>query len=78
MESLKPHFEIKEEINKIVNEIRECVKNANPYDLMNFLTFSAFKASLNKKTERDYSGNENCILHSVEYIQSVLVNSLMI
>jgi len=75
MESLKPYFEIKEDINRIVTEIRECVKIASPYDLMNFLTFSVFEASLNKKSERDYSGNENCILRSVEYIQSVLVST---
>lgn len=61
-------------INGIVKEIREKVEKSDPENLMNYILSTNYLLLLNKKTERDFSADENFQLRAVEYIQSVLVS----
>lgn len=63
------------EINIIVAEIRSRVQLTNPSDLLNYLFSMNMICSLNKEIESDFSADLNAQLHSVEYIQSVLVST---
>lgn len=65
------------EINDLVTSIQSKVKLANPENLMNYLVSMNFLILINKETERDFNSEENFQLRSVEYIQSVLVSTLI-
>lgn len=62
-------------IDTIVQNIRSKVSKCNPEMLMNFLVSIRLPSMLNKSSELHFSMDENIQLHTVEYIQSVLVAS---
>lgn len=62
-------------IDTIVQNIRSKVSKCNPEMLMNFLVSIRLPSMLNKPSELNLSMDENIQLHTVEYIQSVLVAS---
>lgn len=62
---------IDEKIQKIKNEISFC----NPLMLLKFTKDMAMLSNLNKFSELDYSNEENAVIMSQEYIQSILVST---
>lgn len=62
-------------IDTIVQNIRSKVSKCNPEMLLNFLVSIRLPSMLNKPSELHFSMDENIQLHTVEYIQSVLISS---
>ncbi len=65
----------KNEIDALVQIIKEKISLCSPLDLLNFSNSMNFIIHINRLSEFEYSSEENAIGRATEYIQSVLVSS---
>lgn len=67
--------DFKQEIDILVQTLKNKISNCEPLGLMNFLTTNAYLALLNNSSEFNLNPVDNQVINAIEYVQSVLVSS---
>jgi hypothetical protein len=66
---------VKQDIDKLIQEIKNKISSCDPLKLMNFLVSMFYMSLINKTSEFQYELVDNQTTRALEYVQSVLVSS---
>lgn len=69
------YLNVKQDIDNLIQEIRNKISSCDPLKLMNFLVSMFYMSLINKTSEFQYELEDNQTTRALEYVQSVLVSS---